>query len=183
MINIICYTGGTCGDLVSALIDPTDVRFYQTTVVHADNRIRLKKPHLFNNDIEKDQYIDYISNHYRSIPSHDLNYHISKKHDFIGVTVEDRKTANWAARRFKRLHRQQVWEEMCKICGAETVEDYAQTLIDYSWLVAQHTTRLIKLEDILRGDALQSLQSLGITNYNKNVYRNWLDLQRNMYLT
>jgi hypothetical protein len=182
MIKIICYTGGTCGDLLAALIDPTGCKFNNQTVVHTPDRIKLKKPHLFTSNNEKDQYLVDVSEHYKSTPSHDLNYHIDRKHSFIGITVQDKKIANWAAKRFKNLHRPHVWEEMCKACGAQTIDDYSQILIDYSWLVSQYTDTLIKLEDILNGNAIESLEKIGITNVSGNLYRNWLDMQHGLYI-
>lgn len=183
MVNVICYTGGTCGDLVTALIDSKNSRFYQTTVIHDQDRTKLKKPHLFNNDSEKDQYVNDIAKQYLSIPSHDLNYHINRQHNFIGITVQNHKIAKWAASRFKKLHRPHVWEEMCTACGAKTLDDYAQILIDYSSLVSQYTDKLIKLEDIIDGKAINSLANLGIADCNKNLYNNWLALQHGHFLS
>lgn len=183
MIKIICYTGGTCGDLITALIDSKNTKFNNTTVLHDQERTKLKKPHLFNNDSEKDQYIDHISKQYLSIPSHDLNYHINRQHNFIGITVQNHKIAKWAANRFKRLHRPHVWEEMCRACGAKTLDDYAQILIDYTSLVTKHTDKLIKLEDIVDGQAINSLAYLGIDNCSKNLYKNWLALQHGHFFS
>ncbi len=182
MLEIICYTGGTCGDLISALIDTKDVKFRQTAILHSKERMRLKKPHLFADDKEKDDFIENISKEYCSIPSHDLNYHMGRRHKFIGITVEDFQIAVWAAKRFKRLHKTEVWESMMSHCGAKTIEDYAQVLLDFSNLICQHTTRLVKLEDIVNGNAIMSLNVIGITNCDKNLYTNWLDLQRGTYL-
>jgi hypothetical protein len=62
-------------------------------------------------------------------------------------------------------------------CGANNIEDYAQTLIDYSNMVVNHTTDIVKLEDIRNGQAIQALNKLGINSQHKNLYQNWLDLQ------
>jgi hypothetical protein len=45
----VCYCGGTCGDLISALIDNSDAYLHNNTVKHASLRERLKKPHQFQN--------------------------------------------------------------------------------------------------------------------------------------
>ena len=142
--------------------------------------MRFKKPHTFANDEEKDQYLDDMTNKYRSIPSHDLQYHIKRGHDFIGITVQDLNVAKWAANRFKQLHRPHVWAEMTAVCGVSTIEDYAQTMIDFSNLVIQHTDRIITLESIKAGTVLQNqLLSTG----NKNLYQNWQDLQNDVFIT
>ena len=180
-LNIVVYTGGTCGDLIAALIDPTGVKFSGQMVMHPEDRRRLKKPHIFNSESDKDNYIEYVNAKYLAIPSHDIDYHISRKHTFIGITVEDRKIATWAATRFKNLHRDEVWNSMSRACGAETVDDYAQILLDYSGMVKQHTNRIIQLEQIIGGTAINSLEELGINNTSKNVYKNWLDVQRGLF--
>jgi hypothetical protein len=175
MIEIVCYTGGTCGDLVTSLIDNKDSYFKNKAVMFAQDRTRFKKPHTFTNDVEKDQYLDEISHKYKSIPSHDLQYHIKRGHNFIGITVQDLSVARWASTRFKELHRPHVWEEMSSVCGVKSVEEYAQTMIDFSNLVVQHTNRIITLESIRDGTALQNPI---LKNTNKtNFYQNWLDLQ------
>ena len=181
-LKIVCYTGGTCGDLIAAMIDSTHARFQNTTVIHSDGRRRLKKPHIFANDEEKDQYITEMSTQYLSIPSHDLDYHVRRSHRFIAITVQDFEIAMWAARRFRGLHRPQVWQAMQTVCGAATIEDYAQMLIDYSNMVVNHTTDVVKLEDIRNGQAIQSLIKLGINSKHKNLYLNWLDLQNHKFI-
>jgi hypothetical protein len=181
-LTIVCYTGGTCGDLISALIDPTHARFQDRSVIHTNNRQLLKKPHTFANNEEKDRYVNDISTQYLSIPSHDLDYHVQRGHKFISITVQDFNVAMWAAQRFKKLHRPQVWQEMQTKCGASTIEDYAQMLIHYSNMVATHTNNIVKLEDIQNGLALDSLKKLGINVLSKNLYQNWLDLQNNRFI-
>ena len=156
MTEIICYTGGTCGDMIAALIDPLDIVFCNGAVLHVSERTRLKKPHTFANDDEKDQYLAEVD--YLAIPSHDLNYHVTRNHSFISTIVTDMKTALWAATRFKQLHRPHVWEEMSRVCGAGTVKDYAQMLIDYSNMVQHLTNRTISVKDIRDGLAVEKLQ-------------------------
>ena len=101
-LAIVCYTGGTCGDLISAMIDYHDATFTVfKTVKHADRRQRLKKPHLFTTTEEKNQYLVEVAQQYNSIPSHDLDYHVQQQHKFISIIVEDATVAQWAANRFK----------------------------------------------------------------------------------
>ena len=180
MIEIICYTGGTCGDLITALIDSQGAYFRNKAVMFEQDRLRFKKPHAFANDEEKDQYINEMAIKYRSIPRHDLQYHIRRGHDFIGITVQDLSVAKWAAKRFKELHRPHVWAEMTAVCGVDTVEDYAQIMIDFSNLVIQHTDKIITLESIKAGTVLQNQL---LPTGNKNLYQNWQDLQNNVFIT
>lgn len=181
-LTIVCYTGGTCGDLISALIDPLAVTFNSTTktVIHDSYRSKLKKPHLFSTAEEKVKYLNDVCNQYTSIPSHDLNFHVSKKHSFISITVRDFNTAMWAAQRFKQCHRPSVWEEMQKHCGANTIDDYAQMLIDFSSNVRTLTNNILTLEDIKQGTVVSPLEEIlgrPIEHKSKNLYNNWLSMQ------
>jgi hypothetical protein len=173
-MNIICYTGGTCGDVITALFDSTGTSYRGNTVMIAADRSRLKKPHEFANDNSKDQYLIDMAAKYQSIPSHDLDYHVRRQHEFIGITVQDWTVALWAAQRFKDLHRPHVWAEMTAACGAESVEDYAQMMLDFSNLVATHTSKIITLESIRAGTALLNPV---LENANKDFYNTWLELQ------
>jgi hypothetical protein len=179
-LKIVCYAGGTGGDLITAILDYRDVEFKHRVVFHTKQRQRLKKPHTFTSDEEKDEYLQEISMQYNSIPSHDLDYHIKRKHQFISITVENFDTALWAATRFKKLHRPHVWEEMQQACGSKTVEDYAQILIHYSNRVKAHTDQIITLESIKAGSAINELEKIlqyELSKDKKNVYRNWLLMQ------
>jgi len=173
-MNVVCYTGGTCGDLISAMLDNSGARFKNSAVQFAQDRVRLKKPHLFNSNNEKDQYLTDIKKQYKSIPSHDLKYHIERKHKFIGITVQDQTLAIWAATRFQQLHRPHVWDEMTAFCGASTIESYAQMMIDFSNLITQHTDDIITLESICNGTLLDNpiLQNVDV-----DFYQSWLELQ------
>lgn len=181
-LNIVCYTGGTCGDLVTAIIDNrgTELNYEKGTVTISPDRSRLKKPHQFDGVDSKDFYLQSIKKQYLSIPSHDLEYHLLKHHNFIGIAVTDFDAALWAANRFKELHRPLVWKEMQSKCGAATVEDYARMLIDFSNLLKKHSQLLITLESILLGNAIESMENLlqqQIPAQNRDFYQKWLKLQ------
>ena len=175
---VVCYMGGTCGDLITALIDPTGARLTHTTVTHLPDRTRLKKPHLFLDNEEKKLYLESVT--YASISSHDLDYHRRMCHDFLGIKVMTLDTALWAAERFQKLHRPQVWQEMQISCGAATLKDYAQTMIDYGNMIAEITDKIITLEDIVSGRAVDILRShlkIPITADAEIFYSQWLRAQ------
>lgn len=181
-LKIVCYTGGCCGDLVAALIDPTGSTLNTEfkTVIHNVDRLKLKKPHVFNTVKDKISYVKEMSTSYLSIPSHDLDFHVLQQHSFIAITVHDKNTALWAAERFKRCHRPHVWEEVQNQCGAASVSDYADMLIDYSNMVKNYTDQLIKLEDIVSGHLVQPLQNIienSISQKGKSFYQQWLEIQ------
>ena len=181
--HIVCYTGGTCGDLVVALLDSRDVEFQDSKMHHVQERSRLKKPHLFQSSEEKDQYIVDIMGKYDSIPSHDLDYHIEQNHNIVSIVVSDFSVAVWAAHRFQQYHRPHVWKEMTQRCGANTVEDYAQIMLHYSNKVSNYTTNLIKLEDIVNGhaiDAVENYTKQSVDNTGKQIYKQWLTVNERM---
>jgi hypothetical protein len=174
MIDIVCYAGGTGGDLVCAMIDPTGAVLIGNTIKHAPERVRLKKPHLFDSDDDRHAYIKSVSEVYKSIPSHDLDFHLRHRHDFVAVVAKNFSAALWAAERFKALHRPNVWQEMQKICGANSTRDYAQVLIDYGDMVCTKTKKIIELERILQGHAVQDLSGLLQKDVDRNLYDQWL---------
>lgn len=176
---IVCYLGGTCGDLLSALIDTRDVKLQiNGSVNHVPERTKLKKPHLFLSSSEKDNYLKSVN--YTSISSHDTEYHIQQHHSFISIGVQYFDTAMWAALRFKNLHQDHVWAEMQDKCGASKVEDYARTIMNYSNLVEKSGCHVLKLESILQGTAVADLEKI----INKSLgapaikfYEQWLNAQ------
>lgn len=176
--NIVCYAGGTCGDLLCALIDPTDAVVDENKIILTKERSKLKKPHLFTNDNDKDAYIFNIAQKYQSIPSHNFDYHIARQHSIIGIVVTDLNIAKIAAARFKNLHRPEVWNNMQKSCGAQTVEEYAQILIDFSNLVALHCNNLVYLNSIIDGTVISELSRYGVdvSDSGKEIYDQWLTL-------
>lgn len=179
-LNIVCYMGGACGDLITAMLDYTlDVKLVGNRVALADERSRLKKPHLFKNDTDKDLYLESIAKKYKSISSHDLNYHLRQRHKFISIVITDLDSALFAAQRFKNLHRAEVWQQMHQVSGADTVEKYAQQMLDYSSMIIENSYSkiLIDLKKILAGQAVEELQKYNFTvdSQVKIFYSNWLN--------
>jgi hypothetical protein len=177
MTTIVCYTGGTCGDLITALIDSTDSVITNGSVKLSNNRSFLKKPHQFNSDIEKDKWLQDIQSLYKSVPSHDLQYHIQRRHNFIGISVTDKSAALWAAQRFNRLHSEKVWSQVQNFCGSDSIEQYCQAILDSSKKMQFFTKRTIKLERILSGYAVDDLIQLGEPVTDKSFYQSWLTNQ------
>lgn len=178
MFNIVCYLGGTGGDIVVATIDSTGCSLNQNSVVYDSQRQHLKKSWQFSNDAGKLQYLNHIKQSYRSIPSHDTNFHINHGHDFIAVVVANQSTALWASNRFKNLHRPEVWKEMSSINQADTVEKYAHDILDWSTWIQSYTNKIIFLEDILDGCIEQKLCSIIHTdNIDSKFYHQWLQVQ------
>lgn len=172
MFKIVCYLGGTCGDLVTSLIDPRGTKIVNGAISLPEQRTRLKKPHLFASDQARDQYLTEIAQQYDSVPSHDFEYHRRSQHDVLLITVQDRDVASWAANRFKKLHREHVWTEMMTASGITSVSEYAQAILDWSNVAGHIFKNTLSLEKILAGDALTKL---GIQSQESDkIYQTWL---------
>jgi hypothetical protein len=174
--------GGACGDLITAMIDPQGTSFHGSLrkMNISSDRQRLKKPYNFANDLEKDIYLDEMSEIYASVPSHDIEYHVRRGHKFIGIRVQEFDVALWAAERFKNVHRAPVWESIKQGCNIDNVEQYAQLLIDYSNMISNHTNDLLDLESIVSGRIVPDLERIigrELSNDAVYCYQSWQDLQ------
>ncbi len=128
---------------------------------------------------EKNQYLQTVAQQYKSISSHDLDYHIQKQHKFVTIEILNWDTAVWAANRFKQLHRPHVWEEMQKACGASTVESYAQAIMDSAQLSKRYADFAVTLESIRHGTVDKDLKLHGfeVSQSAKELYQSWLNAQ------
>lgn len=160
---IVCFVGGTAGDILTQILDTAEL---------TPERWQLKKPHLFANDAEKDLFL--ASTPFISVPSHDFDYHSRRKHNILGIVCRNFSDANWAAARFKKLHRPQVWKEMTAFCGADTKEAYAQVIMDFGNMIANYTNNVVYLDEILTGQAVEKLQTIGYQTPGQEKYKNWL---------
>lgn len=160
---IVVYMGGSCGDFLTSLLDNTDteIDYKLKRMFIPQERCGFKKPHLFQNDEEKIEYMEKTFLKYKSIPSHDSAWHIRQNHKFIGIKVSNPNTAKWAADRFKNLHRPHVWEEMKNITGTNTVEGYSELLLNYGSTIEKYASTIVDLDDILNGLILEKLPSMG----------------------
>lgn len=177
----VVYMGGACGDLVTAMIDATGTGLDRTLskMTLPRDRIGLKRPQDFADDAAKDAYLQSITGIYTSVPSHDVEYHLRRAHTFLGVTVQDRSWALWAARRFRAVHSSEVWLSVSQSCGIHDVEQYAQLMIDHSTWLRQKTTNIVALEDILAGRAVTVLEHIIGRKLHKdsvNCYHDWRTL-------
>lgn len=163
MPTIVCFVGGTAGDIVTQILDSRDLTL---------ERQRLKKPHLFSNDAEKELFLKTTI--YKSVPSHDFDFHRRHNHKVLGVVCRRMPDAIWSATRFKNLHRPHVWKEMTAFCGADTVEAYAQTIMDFGNMLANYTDDVLYLDDIINGNAINQLRQLGYQISEEHKYKKWL---------
>lgn len=180
MPTIVCYNGGCFGDLITALIDTTDAVINNGTVIHNRSRLRLKEYFNFKSDHEKD---DYLSNHteYKSVASHDIKYHIKKRHPFIGIVTEDLNVALQLSIRFLKL-KEEVYN-ITDTTNFKNVNEHANTILNSSKLIKTFSKRIITAESILAGTGLSDLGKLTDLDINsENFYNKWLKEQHAMQI-
>jgi len=176
---VICYTGGTCGDIVTTVIDGQGTELAQNRMSVCKQRSKFKKPHLFESDQQKDHYFADMVKQYLCLPSHDIEYHSRRSHDIIGIVVKDKIRAKWAAERFYRMHRSHVWQEMMASCGAQTIDDYAEIMIHFGNLIQKKTQKILRLERILEGHLITDLAEIVGSDIalDSEIYQQWLTAQ------
>ena len=176
---IICFAGGTYGDIVTVMLDSKNCKLVQDKgypiFTLPKDRIKLKLPHLFLNAEEKNNYIKQMNKKYLSIPSHDLDFHLQNKHNFFGVVCEDKNLRLKASKRFKTLY--QNPENMS---NSTSIEQYANDILEMSKKIINSGNQYIDLAQIISGnliDVIERKHNIEINEKNKNFYKNWLKLQ------
>ena len=169
--------GGTYGDLVSGLINENiKVNDVKKIAVPDAEASRLKKPHLFSSDYEKNQYLEEAAQKFNSISSHDADYHIRNNHKFLAIVVDNYDSALRCAHRFKVSHRDVVWNEMITKCGANSVEDYANAILNFSHMIKNHATWVVSTTEIENEEILlriQEIQNVPIQSQVYQMYKQW----------
>ena len=122
----VVYMGGSAGDMVTSIIDSLNSEFDlpSRSIKMPRERQQLKKPYTFDSDLSKDKYVELMAKTYKSLPSHDHEYHVRSKHNCIGITVHNFSLAHWAASRFRSIHRPEVWNQVCQACGITDTRQY-----------------------------------------------------------
>src|ERR1700741_742843 len=151
---VVLYLGGACGDMVSAVIDSTNCNMLGTKMDTTKERQRFKKFSLFANDKEADDVYHQLADQYLSIPSHYTDYHLSRNHDIIAITISNRDDAMWAATRIKEVHPLATWEQMMRFTNVKTIEEYAQSMLYWSNDIRLKVAKTIDLSDIRSGNLI-----------------------------
>ena len=170
-LTIVCFMGGTCGDIVTAIIDETNTTIdIDGRILLPKERILLKDPNNFSNNQEKDQLILELT--CKSIASHDYEYHLIRKHSIIYVGIFDMAVAVWAANRFKQLH-PDTWRQF----NNQTVENHATRYIEHTNMVINNKKiKVIDIKDVVTGKLINKLKEFGfdISNAAEILYSKWL---------
>jgi hypothetical protein len=176
--TIVCFAGGTSGDLVVAMIDSLDCGYEIN-----DHRIKLtkdrsgmKKPWMFKNADEKRNYITDTFEIYDSLPSHDIDFHIGEKSEnVIGITCFDKVLRDKSASRFKNLHTSEVWDYLTKATNTKTLDQYSNDILEVSKKL-KNNFLTIDLSQIVGGNLPDLLHQMGfdITVKSGSLYEYWL---------
>ena len=172
---VVSHIGGTCGDLITAVIDSTDTHINWTAAVKLPmNRVTLKQGKL-KTDNEVSQYLLDIFKKYKSVSSHSPIPIENIK--LINPVIYDKKIAIWAAHRFTRVNLKKPYNDyMCRECKND--EEYANILLDHCQFVTEMNTNpdtiLIDVRDIVEGNLIKKLQNYIDTELDNNFYQRWL---------
>lgn len=168
---LVVFAGGTCGDIVCELIDKGTMPIFE-------DKYRSKLKHLdqFKDDAEKLKFMKEAENKFKSIPSHDLDFHIEHQHNFIGITATDSQDRLWASERFKRKNQPESWQVMTAISGADSIESYAEVIDQMTQRIQITKQPTIDLKDIRKGQLIERLNALNIQLISgaKDHYQQWL---------
>ena len=175
-MDIICYMGGTCGDLVTSVIDSTNSTLDKSRIHTTMDRSKLKSGLFLKTEAEQLNYIKEMESKYLSIPSHNIDLHVKYQHSFITIVTENYGLALWCATRFKNLNTlNNVWTNMY---GNDAIPDrHADSIIQSCKYLSLHTDRIIMLEDILSGNLLSNLSKYVKTPLNEKLNEEWLSNQ------
>jgi hypothetical protein len=168
-MKIIVYPPGAGGNLVSAVVDN---KLYYYTGVHFETyrkKLRMKTYIDSMSDIDRDNYMIEMSSKYLSVPSHVIEYHINRKHDFILIAPVTDIEIKWCIDRFAKIH--------------PTLKDLVQNSEDgFKAFVEngkQHTDKVITVEEIYSGKLLERLKEYVTTPLNEELYYTWLESEIN----
>ena len=60
-------------------------------------------------------------------------------------------------------------QEMTHFCGADSIESYATTLIDFGTFIGSKTDKILNLEDIVTGKAIEQITKMVNYPLDKNA--------------
>ena len=169
-MHIILYQAGGCGNMVSSVIDSTGSLLLSTGhIVFDSKRIILQQEFYVNQLTDEDRDRMLLNGNFKSIPSHLVDYHITRKHDFIFIDCDDPKYIDWVCARFNyiyELHNKNQPEIKIK---SEYVKEVTAK-------ATPHTNKIIPISDILEGRLIETLSKYVDTPLNVDLYNKWLEM-------
>jgi hypothetical protein len=172
---LILYTGGAAGNLVAAIIDSSQFVFNKWHFEFIDNSPLAKWKFgcpTWQTTADKCQDLDImdldfnsVSKNYKSLASHQHNFHITRKHEFILIDSSSLQSAQWCVDRFRKN---------TNLPSSHAVFELERK-IKISKNLALHTNKIIKLEDIINGKLIEIMKQWTDLPLNDELYKMWLD--------
>lgn len=167
---IVNFAGGIAGDLVAAVIDSKDCYVTENGKTQLPFIRKTMKQRRLNTVEEKDSFIYEISKKYKSIPSHECQYHKLKNHNTIGIGIKNQNLYKIAAERFVSLNEPNL---INKLFGINTIDEFVPILIDITKQNVEASKHVIYFDDILSGKLLENLQFID-SELDAEFYQKWL---------
>ena len=176
--TIVCFAGGTSGDIVVAVMDPKNCKHdpEKARIKIPKDRAEMKMFWTFQGVEQKNNFIRKTFENYDTIPSHDVNFHISQgAENVLGITCFDKDLRDRSAKRFKAIHTDQDWDSLLKVTKTETVDQYSDDILSISKKLNDNFPT-IDLSSIINGTLIEKLGALGyqIPDVGISLYDRWI---------
>ena len=172
-IDIVAYTGGSCGEMVTAVIDPTGYHFngrYLELLKYDRSKLKNREWDFSLSNIDRDNVINELALKYKSLPSHKIDYHVLRKHDVIFIDSTEPGIDEWVFNRLHDIHGKNEWLNLEK-----DKEVFFNNLQENQQVMLSIAKRVIKLRDILEGKLIDVLKTYVSTPLNESLYYTWLE--------
>jgi hypothetical protein len=184
-MNIILFTPGACGDIVTAVIDSTGAilpKYNPASIIDYAHEVhyvlldmarqKLKSECDLSKYNEYDLYINEMRDAgYLSLPSHSFKYHLDNKHQFILIDNSEDSVAEWVINRLNLLY-------------GHLPSRIRLTESDIKYEIQRaspHTDKIINLRDIIEGRLITKLKQWIDTPLNDDLYQQWLQVTNYYY--
>jgi|LauGreDrversion4_2_1035121.scaffolds.fasta_scaffold473716_2 hypothetical protein len=167
---VVAFVGGLAGDLITAVIDSNSCVVTTLGKVQMPFYRKTLKRGVLTTIEEKDAFITDISKQYRSIPSHEVEYHVQRNHITISIDVRDKELYKFAAERFILLNEPNLANTLF---GVNTAIELAPILINMNERNLKLATNVLYFDDILDGKLIEKLEPI-CSNLDVDFYDKWL---------
>jgi hypothetical protein len=168
-IDIVVYVPGSCGEMITAVIDDTGYSYNGLLCNLIEyERSKLKNPEWDKilTDEDRDNVIQELSLKYKSLTSHKFQYHVDRQHDVIFIDASEDNLIEWSNNRLYQLYGNALWinpDKQINLARAHKAHE----------LMLSSAKRIIKLRDILEGRLIDVLKQYVSTPLNEDLYYRW----------
>lgn len=169
-MHIILYQGGGCGNMVSAVIDSTGSMFMSTGhLIFDSKRRKLQQAFYETNLTDEDRDNVILNSTCKSLHSHEFDYHIKRKHDFIFIDCDDSKYIDWVCNRFNKIHVVIYKNQPDMFLKPAYIRHVTEKVTPYA-------NKIIPISDILEGRLIETLSKYVDTPLKVDLYNKWLEM-------